>query len=312
MMLNEQEQRRLLRTLQDDPAFLAQVRSLILPAELVQLPERFAQFASEVTAFIERQEKFNERQEEFNATANVRFQEIDGHIQRMDGHIREIDGHIQRMDEHIQGMDEHIQRMDEHIQRMDEHIQGMDEHIQGMDEHIQRMDEHIQRMDEHIQRMDERFEKMDERFQGIIDDIGDLKGHVAGRVAREMADDITERLGFEIIQLLNGTDLRVMLRGHKPHDISPGVRRSFYLADMVALVEDQDGNRLYIAAEALYTADARDSQRAVRNAQFLTRFTGIDALPAVVSLRNDRDVQQLVNAGSILWFQFEARDLQPQ
>ena len=277
MMLNEQEQRRLLRTLQDDPAFLAQVRSLILPAELVQLPERFAQFASEVTAFIERQEKFNERQEEFNATANVRFQEIDGHIQRMDGHIREIDGHIQGMDERIQGMDERIQGMDEHIQRMDE-----------------------------------RFEKMDERFQGIIDDLGILKGHVAGRVAREMADDIVEHLGFEVIQLLNGTDLRVMLRGNKPHDISPGTRRSFYLADLVALVEDQDGNRLYIAAEASYTADARDSQRAVRNAQFLTRFTGIDALPAVVSFRNDRDVQQLVNAGSILWFQFEARDLQPQ
>ena len=284
MMLNEQEQRRLLRTLQDDPAFLAQVRSLILPAELVQLPERFAQFASEVTAFIERQEKFNERQEEFNATANVRFQKMDGHIQRMDGHIREIDGHIQRMDERIQ--------------KMDDHFQGMDEHIQ--------------RMDEHIQRMDERFEKMDERFQGIIDDLGILKGHVAGRVAREMADDIAEHLGFEIIELLNGKDLRVMLRGHKPHDISPGVRRSFYLADLVALVEDQDGNRLYIAAEASYTADTRDSQRAVRNAQFLTRFTGIDALPAVVSLRNDRDVQQLVNAGSILWFQFEARDLQPQ
>lgn len=235
MMLNEQEQRRLLRTLQDDPAFLAQVRSLILPAELVQLPERFAQFASHVTAFIERQEKFNERQEKFNSQVTA-----------------------------------------------------------------------------FIARQEDFNARANARFQGIIDDLGVLKGHVAGRVAREMADDIVERLGFEIIQLLNGNDLRVMLRSHKPHDISPGTRRSFYLADMVALVEDQDGNRLYIAAEASYTADTRDSQRAVRNAQFLTRFTGIDAVPAVVSLSNDRDVQQLVNAGSILWFQFEARDLQPQ
>ncbi len=256
MMLNEQEQRRLLRTLQDDPAFLAQVRSLILPAELVQLPERFAQFASQVTAFIERQEEFNSqitafiaRQEEFNAWVTVRFQ---------------------------------------------------------------KMDDRFQIMDDNLQRMDDHFQIMDVRFRRVTDDLGVLKGHVAGRVAREMADDITESLGFEIIELLNGKDLRVMLRGHKPHDISPGTRRSFYLADMVALVEDQDGNRLYIAAEASYTADARDSQRAVRNAQFLTRFTGIDAVPAVVSLSNDRDVQQLVDAGSILWFQFEARDLQPQ
>ena len=59
MTLNQHEKQRLLQALQDDPVFLAQVRSLILSAELVQLPERFAQFATNVTAFIERQERFN-------------------------------------------------------------------------------------------------------------------------------------------------------------------------------------------------------------------------------------------------------------
>ena len=221
MTLNEQEKRRLLQTLQDDPAFLAQVRSLILTEELVQLPERFAQFASHVMAFIERQEEFNSRQEEFNTGVT-------------------------------------------------------------------------------------------NRLQRITDDLGDLKGHVAGRLAREMADDIAEHLGFEIIQQLNGNDLRQLLRQQKPADISPGVRRSFYLADLVAKVEDQDGNQLFIAAEASYTADERDTQRAIRNAEFLTKFTGINAVPVIASRNNDHAVQQLVDHGTVRWFQFDTQDLQPQ
>ena len=68
------------------------------------------------------------------------------------------------------------------------------------------------------------------------------------------------------------------MRQQKPAVISPGVRRSFYLADLVAKVEDQDGNQLFIVAEASYTADERDTQRAISNAEFLTRFTGINAV----------------------------------
>ena len=153
---------------------------------------------------------------------------------------------------------------------------------------------------------------MERRLQQITDDLGDLKGHVAGRIAREMADDIAERLGFEMVEVLNGQDLRRMLRQHNPRDIDPGARRSFYLADLVGRVLDQDGNELFIAAEASYTADQRDVDRAVRNAEFLTRFTGVAAVPVVASRQNDRAVQQLVENGSVRWFEFSQRDLTPQ
>ena len=70
--------------------------------------------------------------------------------------------------------------------------------------------------------------RVEARLQQITDDLGDLKGHVAGRVAREMADDIAEHFGFEMVEVLSGNDLRQMLRRHNPADIAPGVRRSFY------------------------------------------------------------------------------------
>ncbi len=235
MTMSQQDKERLLQALQDDPEFLAQVRNLVLSAELVQLPERFAQFAAHVTAFIERQEEFNadfrgfiQRQEEFNA----RQEAINARVE--------------------------------------------------------------------------------ERLQRITDDLGVLKGHAAGRIAREMSDDIAEHLGYEITQQLNGNDLRAMLRGSTAYDIPSSVRRSFYVADLVAKVQDSDGNQLFMAVEASYTADERDTRRAVRNAELISRFTGLTAVPVVASLENDHAVRQLVDDGQVHWFQFQTQDLQPQ
>ena len=167
-------------------------------------------------------------------------------------------------------------------------------------------------MDKFIERQEETNAAVQSRLQSITDDLGDLKGHVAGRIAREMADDIAEHLGFEVIQQLNGNDLRQMLRQNNPSDIDPGTRRSFYLADLVAKVLDQNGNELFMATEASYTADQRDTNRAVRNAAFLTQFTGLPAVAVIASRQNDRTAQQLVDAGTVRWFEFDHRGLSPQ
>lgn len=256
MTMSQQDKERLLQALQDDPEFLAQVRNLVLSAELVQLPERFAQFAAHVTAFIERQEEFNARQEEFNA---------------------DFRAFIQRQEEFNADFRAFIQRQEETNAQQ-----------KGFNDRVE------------------------ERLQRITDDLGVLKGHVAGRIAREMSDDIAERLGYEITQQLNGNDLRAMLRGSNPFDIPSSVRRSFYVADLVAKVQDQDGNQLFMAVEASYTADERDTRRAVRNAELISRFTGMTAVPVVASLENDYAVQQLVDDGQVQWFQFQTQDLQPQ
>ena len=50
----------------------------------------------------------------------------------------------------------------------------------------------------------------------------------------------------------------------------------------------------------------------MRNAEFLTRFTGVDAVAVVASRQNDREVQQMVDEGGVLWFEFSQRDLTPQ
>ena len=151
--------------------------------------------------------------------------------------------------------------------------------------------------------------RVDSRLQAITDDLGDLKGHAAGRAARDHVETILDQLGLTYVTILHRRDL-VGLLAAAP-DIAAGERQSFFRADLVVEARAADGSTCHVAVEASYTADRRDSDRALRNAGYLTRCTGRPAHAVVASLRNDRDVQALVDQGALHWHRLTEKDLDP-
>ena len=142
-------------------------------------------------------------------------------------------------------------------------------------------------------------------------DLGILKGNAARRLIQLHHDTILEIFQLDFVRTLGRDDLSRMVRNSGiATQIEFGQRRSFYAADLVLEGTDADGNTVYVAAEGSFTADRRDTDRARRNAEFLTRFTGCDAHPMVSSVSNDREVQELVDAGAIGWFQLDPRELE--
>ena len=87
--------------------------------------------------------------------------------------------------------------------------------------------------------------------------------------------------------------------------------RSFWNADLIMEVSDRS-NTHYIAVEASYTADKRDTDRAQRNARFLAEFTGQTARAVLVSVWNDQYVSSQVEEGSVYWYQLEDRGSDPE
>ena len=142
--------------------------------------------------------------------------------------------------------------------------------------------------------------------------IGDLRGDVAYRIARERADDIAEELGFIVIDIIAGLPLRELFRSNPPPDFTFGDRRSFYNADMIIQVRDAQGNPAYLAVETSYTADERDTRRALRNAEFLRHITGLPAYAAIASRQNDQSIQELLDGDSILWYRLPEEAFRPE
>lgn len=142
--------------------------------------------------------------------------------------------------------------------------------------------------------------------------IGELKGNAAYWPAFYRCEEILQALNLKYVRVLNREDLMDMLRDVDLDEIKFGARRSFYRADLVMeATEAQDPETTrYVAVEASYTADRRDTDRAIRNANILKRCTGHEASAVVASIRNDRDILPVIKAGTVIWYQLDPDDFQ--
>ncbi len=147
-------------------------------------------------------------------------------------------------------------------------------------------------------RIDGRFDRVDRRLNGLGGNVGALKGHFAGRKAREDADYIAAEMGLDWNRSLKKVEvLRIWQAAERnglTDEISRENRRSFLDADIIMDVLDQNGRQAYVAVEISYTAHSDDTERVIRNAGYLTRFTGIPTYTAVASVFKDSEINDVI------------------
>ena len=163
------------------------------------------------------------------------------------------------------------------------------------------------RVDEFITEQRETNTRADVRLKALTDDIRVLKDNVVSRATRDHAETIPSLLDLEYVNILIRSDLIALLR--RISDIDKGHRLSFYRADLMLQAVDANGATHYAAVEASYTAEQRDTNRALRNAEYLQCCTGCPAYAVIASVNNDREVQRLVANGTIHWYRLTDKDL---
>ena len=154
--------------------------------------------------------------------------------------------------------------------------------------------------------------RVDRRLRSIENDIGEIKGGHARAETIRRADIIASAINLIYERTLSAGELDDMVRENTDSAIARNELESFTKADLV--IKTKDGSRLtnYIAVEISYTADQRDTGRAIRNAELLTRFTGRPAYAVIASVKNDYAVNDLVGKGVIRWYEIPLRSLQAE
>ena len=146
------------------------------------------------------------------------------------------------------------------------------------------------------------------RMDRLEGDMGTIKGNQARADAIERADALAVDLNIIQLRNLTGADLnRIAAAAQRAGvTLSQDVLRSFRRADLV-IQGQRNGQVEYVAAEISWTADSRDSNRAIRNAGIIRAATGCPCAAAVASVRNTSQVQELVDSGTIHWHPLEDR-----
>ena len=151
---------------------------------------------------------------------------------------------------------------------------------------------------ETIQRIDDFRAETNRRFNRVEADIGDLKGYFIEGTAREEALLIATNMGLQWVSTLPKGATALIWNEAESSGLTAGIsrddRRSFGRADLVMEALTPQGERCYIAVEASYTANGRDTRRVGRNARFLTKFTSLPSFAAVACVRIDNRVRDIV------------------
>ena len=157
----------------------------------------------------------------------------------------------------------------------------------------------------------ERLDAIDEKIDNIQNDMGQVKGGIGdikGKYARyEVERDahlITFDLGLQYLREIERDELAKWAQALSHKGVAAQTLRSFRRADLV-IEASKNEEKMYVAVEVSYTADRSDSDRVMRNAEFLRQLTGCEAKAVVASVQNDYYVAQQVEKNLVHWYQID-------
>ena len=160
----------------------------------------------------------------------------------------------------------------------------------------ERMDRLETRVDQRMDRLETRIDQLETRVHQRMDrlenGISDMKGFYTEQKTAQQAEIITSDLNLQWVRILAPGELNQLALGEAGGQALTDELRSFREADLVIEARDEEGNTQYLAAEVSFTGAIRDTERALRNAELLTRITGHPARAVVASVTNDREAQR--------------------
>ena len=166
--------------------------------------------------------------------------------------------------------------------------------------------EFVETTNRRFDRIDRRFDQIDRRLERLDDMTGILVGAFARKEAIKELVLLPDHMGIgKRRRLLGLEDLQALVRSVDTAGIPADDLRSFRRTDTIVEAEDDEGRTCYIAAEVSSTVNGRDTSRAIRNAGYMTRFTGDRAYPAVMGFRVDEQVLDIVDSGEVHWYRLD-------
>ena len=150
------------------------------------------------------------------------------------------------------------------------------------------------------------------RFNRVEADMGNLKGVLVRREAIEHATVSAREMGLRRTKTLAPDDVWDLADSVDTSGISTDDLRSFRRADLIMETVDSEGETHYVAVEISFTVNGRDTSRAIRNAEFLTRFTGKRSHAVVSGIELDYRVRSIAESGEVFWYQLDPGLLEPE
>ena len=270
----------LIRVLDENPEWVEAVRARLLTRELLELPQVVTEIAERIARIEENQAEMARNQAEMASS----LAELTSSHAQLAGSLAELTS-------------SHAQLAGSLAELTSSHAQLAGSLAELTSSHAQ--------LAEALARLEARQDRMQ-------DDLGWIIGRTIYDIVRNDAGLIAREMGFELEKTLVRADLMELTRGQNVSDLPRSTLQNFHRADLMMQVVDEADNSSYIAVEASFTVNGRDSRRARRNAELMTRFTGQPAMAAVAGVRYDWELKSPIEFEQLHWYEIPAEDLEAE
>ena len=220
---------------------------------------------------------------------------------------------VAEMREFVAASNQRFEAIELRLDKMSEDITELRQDVTGMDGRLTTIEGKVTTIDEKVTGIDRRVIRLG-------NDFGTFRGSYAESAARKrvgtIALSVANANGIDLddftVRTLDSDALKDKARTFAGlSDIPQGDRFSFYESDLVAEVQDLEGETYYIVVEASYTCDETDTARAIAHAKLLTKFTRKNAYPVVAGVCINNEIRETVESGDVFWHRIEDNDLKP-
>ena len=165
-------------------------------------------------------------------------------------------------------------------------------------ESIDRLEKTVAANVESIKELDTSTKRLTDTARISSGHIGDMRElFVSQKVVREAAI-IADRMGLRAVGTLEPQDIIGIWNTGKAKGLTEGIHKddenSFKIAGLIMVARTGDGAWCYVAVEISYTADERDTTRAIRNAEYITNFTETPCYAAVAGVSKDDRIDEIL------------------
>ena len=173
----------------------------------------------------------------------------------------------------------------------------------------------VDRLQENVSKLMElppKVDRLQDEVRQITTDLAPIRGAHARDAAQRAIRRIARIVNCRLKEQLNDDDLQDFTANNDTTGITPEDLRSFKNADIVLRANHRDSGEIhYIAVEASFTGGEDDTRRALRNARYLTRFTGQPAHAVLAALRLTQEAEATISQGDVTWYETGRRHLEP-
>lgn len=274
----------LYRILEEQPQWNEALRSRMLSAELLAMPQQLValrQTAEEHTRQLVEQ---TAQLKELRQIAEENTRQVVALRQTAEEHTRQLVELRQTAEEHTRQLAEHTRQFVELRQTAEEHTRQFVELRQAAEENTRQIMALRQTAEEHTRQLVEQTAQIKELRQTAEEHSRDLRNHTArmnrmegdmsdikGRIAefQPLRTSYSIALDLELKPPLVPVTMPELMEIAEQLGLDRDTRRSFVHADLVFTAQDENGQTLYCAVEVSWTVNQRDIDRARRNVSLI-------------------------------------------